>query len=142
MREAYPLTQQTLKALSSTEVTKIADEADIDPSHIYQIRGNYEPDPYGKFRRLYAAVIRAGGETSSWDADLSAIKAKYRKCKKTIFECLSDKLRVDTDTTDAIITALNDGKVDEREEAIIRNYIEKERDNLSMLETVIGIKGK
>lgn len=135
-RETYPLTSESRTVLTD-HVKDIALEMSVDASYLYQILSSAECDPFGKFRRLYSAAVRAGCDVSAWDASLSSIKARH--CVQTNeTSCLSKKITLDADTTKKLVEALEDGVIDETESRAIRRAIAKERDILDVIDAQLA----
>lgn len=139
MRETYPLTDPTLEVLSG-HVTEIASEWEKSTGYLYQILSSLEPDPFGKFRGIYAAAVRAGADVTPWDAALCEIKTRYARERRSDSECIADKIIRDADCTKQIVQALQDGKLDEKEQRSIRRAIQKERDSLDEIEAMVAEK--
>lgn len=139
MRETYRLTNETLNVLAD-KVIAIASEMDVSDKHLYAVLAGTETDPFAKFRRLYAAAVRAGADVSPWDASLSAIKARHSIAspERTQMQCLVEKITLDADTTAKLVDALHDGEIDPQEMTAIRKAIAKERDSLDVLEIYLG----
>lgn len=136
MRVTYDLTDETRKVLTDN-VKAIALEMDVNESYLYQILSSVECDSFAKYRRLYAACVRAGADVTPWDASLSAIKT--RKCREmTETQCLVQKIERDADGTSRLVDALRDGQIDEREREAIRAALQRERDSLDVLEAFLG----
>lgn len=138
MRETYPITDQTLNILDGN-AKQIATEMDVDKSYIYQILSSVEADPFGKFRRLYAACVRAGRDVTAWDASLASIRVRNECVGLDTVECLSKKIALDADTTMKLVDALRDGDIDDRERSEIRRAIQRERDSLDVLEATLSL---
>lgn len=141
MRETYPPCTATIKVLSqNTEA--IAKEADFDASMLRGILAGVQSDPFAKFKRYYAAAIRAGVDVTAWDADLAEIRTRYRPgSKATIAAALNEKIATDAKTSALIVTALEDGTVSDVEFVQIEQAIAMERATLERLETSLHPNG-
>lgn len=137
MREIYPLTNDT-RAVLTDNVIAIANEMDVHTSYLYQILSNAACDPFAKFRRLYAAAVRAGVDVSPWDGTLASIRNKHSQ-KKSSSECLIDKIDSNADTTRSVVDALKDGVISPSEADRIHKAITKERNALDALEAMVNL---
>lgn len=136
MRDTYtPPCAETIAVLGKDQ-QGIADEADFTRNTIDQILAGNEGDPFLRFKRFYAASVRAGVDVSPWDACLSSIKTRSVIETPQISEshCLSEKINRDADTTQKIVMALENGVIEPHEVPAIRKAITKERDILDVIE--------
>jgi len=132
-RETYtPASDETIKVLTD-HVKVVAEQMDVVPNYLTQILVGNECDSFLKFKRLYAACVRAGIDTSPWDAVFCSIKAQTRPDEVDL--PIADKILRGADTTAKLVDALEDGFIDEREAEVIQKAICKERDTLDRLET-------
>lgn len=97
-RETYPLSKET-RAVLTDNVADIAAEMDVHTSYLYQILSSVECDPFGKFRRLYAAAVRAGAPVFHWDDELEAIRDRYAPHKLNIDRELAESIKEDADVS-------------------------------------------
>lgn len=141
MRHDYELTDETRKTLSGN-VQDIADEMHVSDKYLYGMLAGTKTDPFALFEPLYDATLAAGRSTCHWDNKLKARRAKRQKDmpRKSEIECLTDKILLDADTTAKLVDALHDGVIDAREAERIQMAIAKERQNLEVLETHLGLK--
>jgi len=131
MRMNYPLTQETRTVLTDN-VKQIACEMDVDTSYLYQMLSSVECDSFARFKRLYDAVVRAGGDTSPWDAAFRETKARYRADHAG--SAFARHILASGETNAAVAEALDDGVIDERERRRILRKSAAERDALDALE--------
>ena len=141
MRETYTTSDETRKVLTG-HVKPIAFEMDKSDKYIYAILADTEPDRFAQFQSLYAAAVRAGAPVCHWDLWFEAVKAKYAKTVplQTAIECLAEKITNDADTTAKMVDALKDGVIDQKEAIQIQKAIDKERQNLDLLEAHLHYK--
>lgn len=134
MRESYPVSDETRMVLTD-RVKPVASEMDVDTSYLYQILSSATCDPFGKFRRLYAACVRSGADVTPWDAALSSIKARMVTESPQISEthCLSELIGRSADAAQTILIALPDG-IDPHEAPEIRRSVAKLKDILDIIE--------
>lgn len=137
MRETYPLSDETRQVLcNGTSVKEIASEMDVNDSYIYQILSSVECDSFAKFKRLYAACVRAGADVTHWDAALSAIKTR-RDAKHSPAQVLAEKIRHSADTEAKMLMVLEDGEIDADEVPMIRKAVSVEREKLDQIEAIL-----
>ena len=132
----YSLTTATEQVLTGS-VKQIAYEMDCSDKYLYGMLSEDKTDIFAPFRRLYAAAVRAGASVCHWDNDLASIRARYEKLqpKRSIVECLIEKIRSGADTAARLVDALKDGEISESEAGRIQAAIDKEKQNLALLET-------
>lgn len=133
-RETYPTTQETRTVLTDN-VKKIAEEMEVDPSHLHHLLAGDESDCFGKFRRLFAAAVRAGADVNPWLASLESIQNKHSG--KDLHRCIADNALFGADTTAELIAAIQDGEIDDREASRIRLAIQKHRSCLNELDGLL-----
>lgn len=138
MRQTYSLTAQTLKVLTD-RVTAIATEMDVDPAYLHQILNSTESDSFGKFKRLYAAAVRADAPVCHWDNELAAIRARYEKLLPdlSIVECFTGKINANARTCEQLVHALQDGQIDDIESDRILLAIDQERKIFNQIEDLL-----
>lgn len=117
-RMVYQLSPQTRKVLTN-HVKDIAIEFDCDPSHMYQILSDVEPDPFAKFRRLFKAAVRAEAPFELWMDELSGIIARYTKAppKRSATECLIEHIQAGSELATKMVESFADGRIDDIEAA-------------------------
>jgi hypothetical protein len=115
-RKTYSHTEETFKALSGREAA-IAKEMECDPSYIYGIKNHTHPDPYPRFRELFRAVVRGGGDASYWSEDLAAIAESIRHGAddKDLAGALLDDVGEFAAAIQEISRSIADGQLDENE---------------------------
>lgn len=142
MRHHHDLTDETRKTLANN-CQRLAESANVSDKYMYGIMADTNTDPFAVFLSiLYRPAVKAGISTVHWDARLSEIRAAGRSSRKSSVECLTEKIQRDADTTAKMVDALRDGRIDERERRAIQEAIERERQNLDLLETVLGCKAE
>lgn len=141
MRHTFDTTKQTIKVLTGHQA-EIAEEANVSDKYLYAILAGTETDFFAPFEHYYSACVRAGAPVCHYDNRLAAIRARYEKLApvKTEFECLSEKINANADTTSRMVDALRDGQINEVEAEKILNAIEKERNVLDIIETMMQFK--
>lgn len=137
-RHDYPLTDETRRVLDS-HFKEIADEMGVSPQYIYGIVAGDNPDAFAYYKVIYQACVRAGADVTTWDTALSTIKARFRS-EAPAKECLADKILSNAETTAKWVDAMQDGVITSREAGAIRRAIQKERDSLDALETLLTIR--
>jgi hypothetical protein len=140
MRHDYELTDETRKTLSGN-VQDIADEMHVSDKHLYGILAGTKTDPFAVFEHLYASTCRADRETCHWDNKLAAHRARRKsRPSKSLVECLTDKIHSDAEATAELVDGLRDGEIDSREAERIQLAIARQRQNLDLLETHLGLR--
>lgn len=137
-RAAYGLTDETRKVING-KAARIADELGWNDKTVYKITYDELPDPFAYFIAFYKACVRAGADISHYDLRMNEAKARYNYTEKgDNAACLAEKILRDADTTAKMVDALKDGSIDASEAESIRKAIQKERDNLDLLEMCLG----
>lgn len=133
MRHIYELTDQTRKVFNG-HIARIAEEMNVLDKNLYAILAGTATDTFAKFEHLYAACVRAGADVTPYDARLSSIKSRYKALSPlTDTECLATKIERDTDATLAIMQALEDGHIDEREWTKIDEALERQEQAIGLV---------
>jgi len=135
VRMNYPLTDATRRVLTGN-IPKIAPYMQVCNQHLYGILYEHQTDPFAKQKRIYTAAVQAGAPVYYWDNVLKAIRTRYEanKPKKSDAECLAEKINQDAKTTQRIVTAMADGRIDKYEAVAILAAIDKEREALRRVE--------
>jgi hypothetical protein len=138
MRKTHPLSQETIKVMSGN-VSRIAEEMDVEPQYVYGILSGVNADRFAQFSFEYAACLRAGAPVCHWDNRLAAIRARYEKNEPTAnaFNCLATKIKTDAFMTSQMVDALKDGQIDAVEAKRLMESIKAERDVLNLIETTL-----
>ena len=141
MRHEYDLTDETLRTFKGNE-QEIADEAEVGYKHISAILGGSKTDPFAPFVHFYAATARAQVSRCHWRMKLDAIDAKYDKAlpSSTPIDCLTAKIKSDAETTQKMVEALKDGAISDGEAHAILKAVQKEREVLDLIETVMQFR--
>jgi len=115
-RKTYGHSDQTFQAIVKHEA-EIALEMDCEATYIYAIKNRDTPDPYPKFRELFRATVRGGGNASFWLDDLNGIykSAEPAKGLATLHDKLFSDVNVYADAIKEIVKAVSDGTIDEKE---------------------------
>lgn len=132
MRETYPLSNESRLVLYG-HAGAVAVEMSVDESYLYQILGSSVSDPFAMFKRLYDAAVRAGLDTTPWDAAFAASKARYRG---RITASLAEKIRANEETNAVTAEEIDRGLDDQGEERILRSTT-KERVTLDAFESAV-----
>lgn len=135
MRETYRLSDPTRQVIADN-VQAIAEQMDVTPNYLHQVLAGYETDSFAKFRRLYAACVRAGVDVSPWDASLAEAKVNANQCR-SVSECLSKLMTDEAKTNALVVDALEDGQITDDETKPILRAVAKERSDLDALETKV-----
>lgn len=140
-RKTYKLTDETYEVLKGNEQS-IAKEMECDPSYIYGIRNQENPDPYPKFRALFRASANAGAPIYIWLNDLQSIgkRKKQTVTAQDFYTALIRKIEVDAQSTEEILKAVKDGEVDKHECQKIASMVESIEANLVGLKELLHLK--
>lgn len=134
MRETYPLSNESRLVLYG-HAGAVAVEMSVDESYLYQILGSSVSDPFAMFKRLYDAAVRAGLDTTPWDAAFAASKARYRGRNTA---SLAEKIRANEETNAITIEEMERGLDEQGEKRILRSTA-KERSILDDFEVTVAI---
>lgn len=139
-RKTYKLSDETYEVLKNHE-QGTAKEMECDPSYIYGIRNQINPDPYPKFRELYRAAAADGAPVHIWLNDLKSISNRGQRIKvEDFYTGLIKKIESDAESTERIVEALKDGTIDKPECLKIADSLQKMGANLESLKSLVQLK--
>jgi hypothetical protein len=135
------LTDATKDTLTDN-VSAISRGWDKSSGYIYEILREDKADPFAPFLSLYKGVVRSGISTCHFDNELEFIRTRFAKNKpaKEATECFTEKLNVQNLTMAKFIESLKDGELDIDEIKELEMCLEREKQNIQMIEVMLNFK--
>lgn len=132
-RENYDyLSDETRDALTDN-VKAMAAGWGKSVEYIYAILRSEKGDFFTAFESMYRGACEGGVSTAHWDRKLAFHRetAEAKRRKRPATELLSEKIASDASTTQRMLDALRDGRIDERERIEILKDVDREQANLN-----------
>ncbi len=142
MREDYNYLSDPTKDTLSSNVKAMAAGWGKSEQYIYQILSGEKADFFPAFLSMYLGALKGGVSTCHWDNELEFARFRHQKPKniKDASVCFIEKSNGHNSTLGVFIEALADGELDAAEIKKLEACLEKERQNIELIETMLRFK--
>jgi len=137
-RENYSYLSEETKDTLTDNVKAMADGWGKSREYLYQILRSEKDDFFPPFEAMYRGALKGGVSTAEWDRKLAYLRGTVRPERpRTVAEILATKVGDDSSTTQLLLEAIRDGRIDDNEKAQIRKALAAEQRDINEIARLI-----